>query len=129
GTAGLPSSKHFKCYHGNRRVMTITPAMRSNLNGLIGNLKSASPAMYRFFELLKERGSSQPPTEEEIKIASGKSPIPAGFLETVEKEFVDIRAAFAKQAEKGLDEWDQKHFENLLVKWMVTCDQPFEEVE
>jgi len=25
--------------------------------------------------------------------------------------------------------WDQKGFEVLLLAWMITCDQPFEEVE
>ncbi|KAF9545085.1 hypothetical protein CPC08DRAFT_396867 [Agrocybe pediades] len=37
-----------------------------------------------------------------------------------------IKAAFEKQVNAS---WDQAQFEALLVKWMVACDQPFEEVE
>jgi hypothetical protein len=33
GLTGKPGDKHYKCYHGNRKVLTITRAMRSSLNG------------------------------------------------------------------------------------------------
>jgi hypothetical protein len=33
GTIGKPGDKHYKCYHGSRKVLTITRAMRSSLNG------------------------------------------------------------------------------------------------
>lgn len=34
GTRGSDGSKHYKCFHGNKRVLTITRAMRSSLNGV-----------------------------------------------------------------------------------------------
>jgi len=33
GQPGKPGDKHYKCYHGNRKVLTITRAMRGSLNG------------------------------------------------------------------------------------------------
>ena len=33
GKVGNPGDRHYKCYHGNRKVLTITKAMKSNLNG------------------------------------------------------------------------------------------------
>ena len=85
---GNPGDKFYKCYHGQRKTLTITKAMRSSLNGksihmhiitsetqyisigLIGHLKTHFPAMYRLFLVLKDR--DEPPTEDEIAIASGK---------------------------------------------------------
>ncbi|KAN0130680.1 hypothetical protein V8E53_011573 [Lactarius tabidus] len=34
GMVGDPGDKHYKCYHGNRKVLTITRAMKSSLNGM-----------------------------------------------------------------------------------------------
>ena len=31
---GEPGDKHFHCYHGNRKILTITCKMRSSLNGI-----------------------------------------------------------------------------------------------
>ncbi len=31
---GDPGDKYYKCYHGNRKVLTITRAMKSSLNGM-----------------------------------------------------------------------------------------------
>jgi len=33
GKAGEPGDKHYKCYHGNRKVLTISKAMNCSLNG------------------------------------------------------------------------------------------------
>jgi hypothetical protein len=33
GQAGDPGDKHYKCYLDNRKVLTITHAMKSSLNG------------------------------------------------------------------------------------------------
>jgi hypothetical protein len=43
GMIGKPGDKHYKCYHGSRKVLTITRAMRSSLNSsylnvLIGSM-------------------------------------------------------------------------------------------
>lgn len=34
GKSGNKGDKHFKCYHGNRKVLTITKAMKGSLNGM-----------------------------------------------------------------------------------------------
>ena len=44
GQVGKPCDKHYKCYHGNRKVLTITRAMRSSLNGKFISIFSASVA-------------------------------------------------------------------------------------
>jgi hypothetical protein len=33
GLHGAAGDKHYKCFHGARKVLTITKAMQSNLNG------------------------------------------------------------------------------------------------
>ena len=39
-----PGDKHYQCYHGNRKVLTITRAMRSSLNGTFSiSILSAYP--------------------------------------------------------------------------------------
>ncbi|KAF8892785.1 hypothetical protein CPB84DRAFT_1748687 [Gymnopilus junonius] len=43
---GEDGDKHYKCYHGNRTVVTVTKAGRHNLTKLIRNLKSASAPIY-----------------------------------------------------------------------------------
>ena len=35
GTLGQPGDKHYKCYHGNPKILTVTRAMKSSLNGAI----------------------------------------------------------------------------------------------
>ncbi|KAH9163059.1 hypothetical protein EDB89DRAFT_1801515, partial [Lactarius sanguifluus] len=32
GSPGRPGDKHFRCHHGNKKVLTITKAMNHNLN-------------------------------------------------------------------------------------------------
>ncbi|KAF8987111.1 hypothetical protein BDQ17DRAFT_1435834 [Cyathus striatus] len=69
-------------------------------------------------------------TQEEIDIASGRIALSesnaAEFLEWLEKKSENIQKAFAMQEERSKD---QEQFERLLAGWVVTCDQPFEEVE
>ena len=33
GSAGDPGDKHYRCCHGNQKILTVTKAMKSNLNG------------------------------------------------------------------------------------------------
>ena len=168
---GNPGYKFYKCYHGQCKTLTITKAMRSSLNGksihmcvitsdiqyisigLVGHLKTHFPAMYRLFLVLKDR--DEPPSEDEIAIASGKKTFDptkaAEYLVKLEKASATLVDAFAKQNQQAavnsflffqslprplfvnkiLQEanWDQETFERLLSEWMVTCDQPFSEVD
>ncbi|KAF8989249.1 hypothetical protein BDQ17DRAFT_1434574 [Cyathus striatus] len=116
GSVGNPGDKHYKCLHGGHKIRTITKAMHCSLNGLIGNLKACSPVMYQFYTVLKDHQESEGISQEEIDVASGKMPLS------------NIKA-FAKQEEWAMDPWNQEAFEQLLASYIVSCDQPFEEVE
>ncbi|PPQ79924.1 hypothetical protein CVT25_002998 [Psilocybe cyanescens] len=76
---------------------------------------------------------NKPVTQEEINIASGKTPLEPDavteFIAELENNTENIKRAFAKQKQQALGEWDQTKFEQLLTNWIIACDQPFEEVE
>ncbi|KAG1731487.1 uncharacterized protein EDB91DRAFT_1035604, partial [Suillus paluster] len=121
GVKGNIGDKHYKCYHGQCKILTITKAMRSSLNaGLIGHIKMHFLAMYQLYLYLKNH--DEPPTEDEVAIASGQkildSTLAVEYLLKLRKALSSIEA-----------EWDQDTFERLLAEWMVTCNQPFEEVD
>ncbi|KAG0693873.1 hypothetical protein DFH29DRAFT_815918, partial [Suillus ampliporus] len=132
GVEGTKGDKHYKCYHGQRKILTITKAMRSSLNGLIGHIKTHFPVMYRLYLYLKDR--AEPPTEDEVAMASGKKILDptqaAEYLLQLEKASSNIVEAFNHQNQRvAVANWDQNMFEQLLAEWMVACDQPFEEVD
>ncbi|KAJ7876647.1 hypothetical protein B0H13DRAFT_2347527 [Mycena leptocephala] len=69
GSPGAPGDKHFKCYHGSRKVLTITRAMKSSLNGLQTHLRTKFPIMNRLYEAMSRHQT--PPTQQEIDLARG----------------------------------------------------------
>jgi len=118
GRAGQPDDKHYKCYHGNHKILTITQAMKSSLNGnllcfsmsfkmkltlncvgLIGHLKNHFPPMYHLYLILKDR--SEPPTEEEKAITSIKQMLDPSkatkYLEQLQRASTGIIEAFKNQ--------------------------------
>ncbi|KAG1841278.1 hypothetical protein F4604DRAFT_1939544 [Suillus subluteus] len=105
GQAGDPGDKHYKCYLGNRKVLTITRAMKSSLNGLIGHLKTHFPPMYRLYLILKSRGT--PPTEDELKMAQGEKVLDpdaaAAYLTQLEQASANLVDAFNKQVNKTFE--------------------------
>jgi hypothetical protein len=124
-SAGEPGNKHFKCYHGNCKVLTITWKMLSNLNGkyshshiwvsvltmlpfigLINHLKVHFPVMYQLFLLLKDQ--NEPPTEDKIAIGAGKKALDHmaanEYLVQLEKSFSKLIDAFHRQ-----NEWTAVH--------------------
>ncbi|KAF7289712.1 hypothetical protein MIND_01344300 [Mycena indigotica] len=136
GQAGLDGDRHFRCLHGDHKVITITKKMKSSTNGLVGYLKSHAPPMYRLQQILAERaredpavtGRSNEPTTEEIEIAQGRRT----FDEVSEESYL----ARLRQGQPTLSEtisrqkaraWDQREFERLLAEWVAECDQPFDE--
>ncbi|KAJ6607260.1 hypothetical protein B0H10DRAFT_1741317, partial [Mycena sp. CBHHK59/15] len=131
GTAGSPGDKHFKCYHGNRNVLTITRAMKYSLNGLQSHLRSKFPIMYHLYEAMSRR--STPPTQEEIDLARGAAVMDATaaseYLGRVEVATANIVKLFEAQSQASTGEWDQAKFESLLMEWIVSTDQPFDTVE
>ncbi|KAK0446615.1 hypothetical protein EV421DRAFT_1901468 [Armillaria borealis] len=123
GSSGSPGDQHYKCYHGNHKVLTIMKAMRSSLNGLIGHLKHF-PVMYRLYEVLHQH--PEPPTSEEEDIASGKhvlkKDVSREYLSQLEKVSENIVKALEKQAAKAVGDWDQAKFKCLLLEWIIACD-------
>jgi hypothetical protein len=75
------------------------------VTGLIGNLKSCSPPMFRLYLILKGRHPEGHVTQEETDIASGKRPLTseasAEFIGVLEKQSENIMNAFAKQQERA----------------------------
>ncbi|KAG6823497.1 hypothetical protein H0H92_010023, partial [Tricholoma furcatifolium] len=133
GRRGNPGDRHYKCYHGSHKVITLKASMKSNLSGLIKTLKEASSSMHTFFLLLKDRCTDEPITQEEIGIASGQVPIDARksaeVLARLKERSENIEKAFQRQREAAVAPWDQSHFESLLIKWIIATDKAFEEVE
>jgi hypothetical protein len=105
--------------------------------------------MYDLFLVMKTHDN---PTNDEILIASGKKDLDelqrAEYSKVIEAQAAGIKEAFAKQQVKAVvcphflpdkliftfffynqEPWNQANFEQLLIEWMVACDQPFEEVE
>ena len=121
GLPGNPGDKHYKCFHGNCKILTIMRAMRSSFNGnsdpclpstcqgtklqpgLTGHLKTHFPAMYRLFLLLKDR--NEPPTDEEKAIASGMKILdPAKateYLARLEKASTNVVDIFTQQHQRA----------------------------
>ncbi|KAG2052458.1 hypothetical protein BDR06DRAFT_838528, partial [Suillus hirtellus] len=124
GQVGNVGDKHYKCYLGNCKILTIMCVMKSSLNGLISHLKTHFPPMYQLYLLLKSCGT--PPTDDELKIVWGEKVLNAIQLKQASVNIVD---AFNKQVTKAFSDWNQAKFEELLAQWLVACDQPFEEVE
>ncbi|KAJ7429252.1 hypothetical protein B0H11DRAFT_2266386 [Mycena galericulata] len=128
GYAGAPGDKHYKCFHGNRQIITVSKASRSNLTKLIRHLKNNFPIMHRLYLALYTRG--QPPTEEEVKLAQGAIPVDGTaakeYLGKVETTTSNIIKGLEQQAKKVHGDFDQATFDRLLAEWIVACDQPFE---
>ena len=81
------------------------PMLTLVVTGLIKNLKSCSPSMFRLYLFLKGRHPEGHVTQEETDIASGKRPLTseasAEFIGVLKKQSEDIMNAFAKQQERA----------------------------
>jgi hypothetical protein len=112
------------------------------LLALVNNLRVHVKPMYQLYSFLKDR--DEPPTPEEIDIASAKRKLDGEYLQKLEKSSENIRKAFQNQQVRAIvseislgfllltrlqGPWDQEKFEQLVMEWVIACDQPFEEVE
>ncbi|KAI9432637.1 hypothetical protein F5148DRAFT_1295675 [Russula earlei] len=113
-------------------IPSNTEKMKYSLNGLVGSLKLALTPMFCLYVAMKEHVPDDV-TQEEIMIASGQKVLDPGesskFLDELESMNSDIWHAFEKQAETAAGPWDQEMFEDLVMKWIVTTDQPFYTVD
>ncbi|KAF8170047.1 hypothetical protein K438DRAFT_1773969 [Mycena galopus ATCC 62051] len=103
GSIGDPGDKHYKCHHGNRKIITITKGMRYNVTKLVNHLKSTFPIMSRLFLALYTRKDERP-TQAEIDLAHGNVPADAEaakvYLGTVETTTSNILKSLEAQAKK-----------------------------
>jgi hypothetical protein len=80
------------------------PILIVDVTGLVGNLKTCSPSMFRFYSILKSWPEGQI-TQEEIDVASCKRPLTAEasakFLGGLEAQSENIKNTFAKQQEQA----------------------------
>ncbi|KAJ6582858.1 hypothetical protein B0H10DRAFT_1962360 [Mycena sp. CBHHK59/15] len=132
GSAGKRGDKHYKCRHGNGRIITVTKAMRYNVSGLTTHLRKDFPVMYRLYQALYTR-RDEPPTQQEIELAHGDVPIdgeaPKLYLGKVELATANIIKSLETQAKKSRGDFSQEVFNTLLAEYIVACDQPFDTVE
>ncbi|KAF8463579.1 hypothetical protein JB92DRAFT_3136431 [Gautieria morchelliformis] len=132
GAPGQMGDKHYRCYHGQRKILTVTKKIKGSQNGLVTYLRTHFPEMHRLYETIKSR-PEQRPTSKELQIAANTVPINSktvqGYLRTLESKRGPLSAAFSHQVAKNEVPWDQDKFKRLLVEWQVACDQPFGEVE
>ncbi|KAG2362861.1 hypothetical protein BDR07DRAFT_977819 [Suillus spraguei] len=127
GVEGNRGDKHYKCYHGQRKILTVTKAMRSSLNGLIGHIKNHFPAMFRLYLHLKLH--AEPPTEEEIAIASGKKildPTKATeYLLKLERSSSNITDAFNDQNQRAaVDAFNDQNQRAAVMLSMTRINEP-----
>jgi len=75
------------------------------LSGLIGNLRSCAPDMFKFFCYLKDRAPHVPLSPEEKKIASGKIKLSSNKLAEImqcqDAYQMSLQNAFLRQQEKA----------------------------
>ncbi|KAJ6609173.1 hypothetical protein B0H10DRAFT_2194010 [Mycena sp. CBHHK59/15] len=132
GSVGKTGDKHYKCRHGNGRIITVTKAMRYNVGGLTTHLKKEFPVMYRLYCALYTR-REEPPTQQEIELARGDVPIDSeaakAYLGKVETATANILKSLEVQAKKARGDFSQEVFNTLLAEYIVACDQPFDTVE
>ncbi|GLB44045.1 putative protein dimerization activity [Lyophyllum shimeji] len=131
GSTGDPGDVHYRCYHGNHKILTVKKTMKSNVSGLVAHLKTNFPPMHQLYTVLQARGS--PPTPDEIAFAAGKKTLDAStqskWLKELENTSNNLKKAFAAQQAQAAGPWDQEKFEELITKWVIACDQPFDAVE
>ena len=101
--------------------------------------------MFQLYTILKDH--DEPPTPKEIDMASAKQEVDGEYLQKLEKSSENIKKAFLSQQACAIvseisfgsiclrliilwqGPWDQEIFEQLVMEWVIACDQPFEEVQ
>ncbi|KAF8485258.1 hypothetical protein DFH94DRAFT_792116 [Russula ochroleuca] len=126
GTLGDDGDVHYHCLHGVHKVCTIKKSMRSNLNVLVNNLCIHIKPMYQLYCILKDW--DKPPTPDEIN-SQLDAKTEAEYLWKLEQSSQNIRKAFQDQKACALGPFNQETFKQLLMEWIITCDQPFDKVE
>ncbi|KIJ49910.1 hypothetical protein M422DRAFT_160513, partial [Sphaerobolus stellatus SS14] len=100
--------------------------------GLKNHLQTHFPAMWRLYLELKSRSAEQPPTVQELMLASNQialdSKTAVEYLRALESKTGPLVEAFKRASMKNEEPWDQKEFEAKLTEYFVACAIPFDEV-
>ncbi|KAF8808830.1 hypothetical protein BYT27DRAFT_7222707 [Phlegmacium glaucopus] len=67
GTPGDDGDVHYCCLHGTHKVCMIKRSMRSNLNGLMNNLRIHVKPMYQLYYILKDSQAAGPWDQERFE--------------------------------------------------------------
>ncbi|KAF8523829.1 hypothetical protein JB92DRAFT_2827209 [Gautieria morchelliformis] len=104
GAPGQMGDKHYRCYHGQRKILTVTKKMKGSQNGLVTYLRTHFPEMHRLYETIKSH-PEQRPTSKELQIAANKMPIDSKtvqeYLRTLESKKSPLSAAVSRQVAKN----------------------------
>ncbi|THH21580.1 hypothetical protein EUX98_g8361 [Antrodiella citrinella] len=141
GRPGNAGDNHYRCYHGDKRIITVTKAMKRSQTSeislqlaasfsLINNLKKVSPEMHKLWQLLKNRitQKSLPPTADELLVAAGRKPVQV-LPYNLTRDIDDLATEVDQDRNESQEPWDQEKFEDLLAKWMAVTNQPFTATE
>ena len=126
GVKAESGDRFYQCYHGRKKILRVTKKMKYNLNGegyvpsvnlsmfgliflilsgLIGNLRSCSHDMFKFYSYLKDCAPQVPLLTEEKKIASGDIELSSAKLAEItqchDARQQTLKNVFARQQEKA----------------------------
>ncbi|KAJ7088224.1 hypothetical protein C8R43DRAFT_298081 [Mycena crocata] len=120
-------ARYFKCFLGNREIVSITKSANHNTSKLQKHLEATSKAHFRLFHVLWKR--SEPPTAFEISLAKGvermTDALTKEYQQKSDKISGNIKEMLQKQVDDAKAPWDKAHFERLVASWVAACDQPF----
>ncbi|KIJ43943.1 hypothetical protein M422DRAFT_47480 [Sphaerobolus stellatus SS14] len=74
GQPGSLGDKHYRCYHGMQKILTVTKKMKGSQTGLIGHLQTYFPAMFHLYSEFKAH-LDRLPTVQELQITANIIPL------------------------------------------------------
>ncbi|KAJ7862277.1 hypothetical protein B0H14DRAFT_3614052 [Mycena olivaceomarginata] len=125
----VEGSQYFKCWLGNRVTIEIPSTARHNISKLKSHLEATSKAHYRLFQVLHARPSTEPATDVECGLAQGTVTMTpqliAEYKNAADQIPGNVKELLEKQQAASKVPWDEEHFNDLVAKWVATCNQPF----
>ena len=143
GKPGKASDRHYKCYHGNRKTLTISKAMNYSFNGMYLIIFKAwlviftqclswcSNSIWSWNFVVDSNPWLQMRSSTHL-VKSHLSPIhwqTGGAHCYYQGGICEIECSSNGRLLVLPITNDQSKFEWLFIKWVVTCDQPFDEVQ
>lgn len=128
--------KYYRCNHGNKKILKITPKMNSSQNGvflllysdfelaymshlgLISHIRRKFPSLFEVYEAINSRNNKEPKPEE-LRIAMNQvdSQTASEYLVTLRQKAAPLVEAFRRQAIKNEDVCNSLTFQVLYLWW------------